>query len=185
MIGRLFKAVFNWLVRWRHPLAGLIVLSIGLFGHIIPLQDDLDRMNRRLAAYQHELEKKQTRATQLPTYLSQLQEIEQRLAQQSRQLPAKPDLDGLLNSLFDSSHASGSKLQQFVPQAIEQREFYSQQVVRIVLEGDYTSLSRFADALAQQEQISLWNKLRIHPAEHKARLKLEGELLTFGYIEEG
>ena len=182
MIRRLLLNLWQKIVTFRHLLVGALILAIGMISHIIPLHDDLERHELHLHALQRDLERKHSRATQLPVYREQLAEMEQQYLVLNRQLPDKPELDQLLDKLVSNAMLAGNEFQQFIPRPVETRDFYQQQRTQIRLQGSYQQLSHFARLLADEPYITQWNRVQLKPTKTGESLVLEAELSSFNYL---
>lgn len=168
----------QWLIRRRHALTGLLVLATATPLLLQPLLQRIERKQREIPRLLMELEKKRSRAADLPQLKEQMAGLRQRSAQLSERLPDAPGTDAVLAALINGSVENGVSLRRFTPQPPNAFEFYGEQLIQVELQGEYYALARLTEHLARADPIIIWRSYRLETSGEGTTLNWHGELAT-------
>ena len=105
----------------------------------------------------HKLELSVAQATAIETKLQrfkqELADLEQRLAKQRSILPAEKETPDILRAVQQMATTSDLKINQFSPQPLVPRSFYSEWPIQIEVEGNYNGLGLFFEKIGRAARI--------------------------------
>ncbi|SEA81347.1 type IV pilus assembly protein PilO [Thiothrix caldifontis] len=165
----------------------LIMLIILLLGYQLIIVDELDALTNVETKEQQlraDLETKQKRASQLPQYKAQMEEMQRSFSILLRQLPSDTEIPGLILDISEKGLSNGLELERFEPQNEVQMEFYAEKPIKIIAKGSYRELATFVSDISGLSRIVTINNIDLKPEENSGRLRLEATLKTYRYLEE-
>ncbi|UOG93940.1 MAG: type 4a pilus biogenesis protein PilO [Candidatus Thiothrix sulfatifontis] len=167
---------------------GVIMIVILVLGYQLVIVDELEALANVEAKEQQlrtDLETKQKRASQLPQYQAQMEEMQRSFSVLLRQLPSDTEIPGLILDISEKGLSNGLELELFEPQNEVQMEFYAEKPIKIIAKGSYRELATFVSDISGLSRIVTINNIDLKPEEQSGRLRLEATLKTYRYLEDG
>lgn len=167
---------------------GFIISVIWIIGYQLVIVDDLEVLATTESKEQQlrtDFETKQKRASQLPQYRAQMEEMQRSFSILLRQLPSDTEIPGLILDISEKGLSNGLELELFEPQDEVQMEFYAEKPIKIIAKGSYRELATFVSDISGLSRIVTINNIDLKPEEKSERLRLEATLKTYRYLEEG
>ena len=129
-------------------------------------------------------ETKQKRASQLPQYKTQLEEMQRSFGVLLRQLPSDTEIPGLILDISEKGLSNGLELELFEPRDETNQEFYAEKPIKIIAKGSYRELATFISDIAGVSRIVTIGEIELTPEEKTARLRMEAAIKTYRYLDE-
>ncbi|MEN9501128.1 MAG: hypothetical protein RI964_413 [Pseudomonadota bacterium] len=130
-------------------------------------------------------ETKQKRASQLPQYQTQLEEMQRSFGVLLRQLPSDTEIPGLILDISEKGLSNGLELELFEPRDESNQEFYAEKPIKIIAKGSYRELATFVSDIAGLSRIVTIGEIELKPEEKTSRLRMEATIKTYRYLNEG
>ncbi|MBO0613444.1 MAG: hypothetical protein RL122_2907 [Pseudomonadota bacterium] len=163
----------------------IIILLLGYQLIIVDQLATLETVEAKEQTLRTDVETKQKRASQLPQYKTQLEEMERSFSMLLRQLPSDTEIPGLILDISEKGLSNGLELVLFEPQNEAQMEFYAEKPIKITAKGSYRELATFVSDISGLSRIVTINNIDLKPQENDGRLQMEAILKTYRYIEDG
>ncbi|MEZ5452205.1 MAG: type 4a pilus biogenesis protein PilO [Thiothrix sp.] len=164
-------------------MAALLFLGYQLV--VVKQLEELDGLERKEQELRKDFETKQQRASQLPQYKDQLEEMQRSFGILLRQLPSDTEIPGLILDISEKGLSNGLELELFEPQSEITREFYAEKPITIIANGSYRELATFVSDISGLSRIVTINNIDLKLAEDSNRLRMEATLKTFRYLQDG
>ncbi len=167
---------------------GFIMIIIVLLGYQLIIVDELETLANVESKEQQlrtDFETKQKRASQLPQYQAQMEEMQRSFSVLLRQLPSDTEIPGLILDISEKGLSNGLELELFEPQNEIHMEFYAEKPIKIIAKGSYRELATFVSDISGLSRIVTINNIDLKPEEKSGRLRLEATLKTYRYLEDG
>ncbi len=159
----------------------VIMVIILLLGYQLVIVDQLDALavvESKEKQSRSDLETKQKRASQLPQYQAQLEEMQRSFSILLRQLPSDTEIPGLILDISEKGLSNGLALELFEPQGEVQMEFYAEKPIKIIAKGSYRELATFVSDISGLSRIVTINNIDLKPNDG-GRLRMEATLKTY------
>lgn len=173
----------------RRHRTGLIVgawfLFSGWVSYVAIVQDSLEQLDRewyRERELRAEFETKHAQGVTLEQYRAQYRTMEATFPEFLRSLPATYDAAALTATLAQTSDDAGVELLSVKPGTERVREFYVELPLAVELEGSYTQLGLFAEAVAALPRVLTLNDFVISRSSDDA-LAMRAEVRAYRYRE--
>ncbi len=164
----------------------VIMVIILLLGYQLVIVDQLDALavvESKEKQLRSDLETKQKRASQLPQYQAQLEEMQRSFSILLRQLPSDTEIPGLILDISEKGLSNGLALELFEPQGEVQMEFYAEKPIKIIAKGSYRELATFVSDISGLSRIVTINNIDLKPNDG-GRLRMEATLKTYRYLQD-
>jgi len=161
-----------------------IILLLGYQLIIVDELTALDGVEVKEQQLRTDLETKQKRASQLPQYKAQLEDMQRSFSILLRQLPSDTEIPGLILDISEKGLSNGLELELFEPQSEVQMEFYAEKPIKIIAKGSYRELATFVSDISGLPRIVTINNIDLKPEDKTGRLRLEATLKTYRYLED-
>ncbi|MGD0958817.1 MAG: type 4a pilus biogenesis protein PilO [Methylomonas sp.] len=170
----------NWDINasgnWPTPVKIVMILIVsaivamgGVYFVTLPQLDELELLEKDETTLKSDFENKQKKAINLEDYRSQLEQIEDSLAQMLKQMPTKAEVASLLVDISQTGLASGLEFKLFQPGAEVRKEFYSELPINIHVVGKYEELGLFVSGLASLPRIVTVHDVNLSPVSHDGK----------------
>jgi len=176
----------QWL-RWVAIFAVSGLLLWGGFKYFIePEQKKLAKLERTEKQLRESFLIKKEQVVNLPAYLEQMVEIQDRFGIVLKQLPNKTEVPALLIDISQAGLSRGLVFNQFKPANPRTEEFYVTLPISINVSGTYHQLAEFVSDLAALPRIVTLGDMVIKRAkdETKGVLRMRAQLYTYQYLED-
>ena len=131
---------------------------------------------------------KQKKASQLPAYKAQLEEMKIILNSMLRQLPSKNEMSDLIVDVSQTALASGIDNELFEPKAEILKEFYAEKPISLRMVGKYHQFGEFVSGVASLPRVVIltMHDISLKPIGNGENgvLLLEGTAKTYRYLDE-
>ncbi|HLS05835.1 MAG TPA: type 4a pilus biogenesis protein PilO [Wenzhouxiangella sp.] len=168
-------------------IVAVLILVGGYFYIIKDKRETLANHERTEETLKNEFKTKQQKAANLPAYEKQLAEMEEMLESMLRQLPSRTEMPALLIDISQTALGAGIDNELFEPQNEIMRDFYVEKPIKVRMVGAYHEFGNFVSAVASLSRgvILTMRDISLEPVrDSKNRLKLEGVLTTYRYLDE-
>lgn len=162
-----------------------VILFLGYQLIITKEMDELSGLEQKEQELRTDFETKQKRASQLPQYKAQLEEMQRSFGMLLRQLPSDTEIPGLILDISEKGISNGLELELFEPQAEVHMDFYAEKPIKIIAKGSYRELATFVSDISGLPRIVTINNIDLKPEEKSGRLRMEAILKTFRYLQDG
>ncbi|MEB4593286.1 type 4a pilus biogenesis protein PilO [Candidatus Thiothrix sp. Deng01] len=162
-----------------------VILFLGYQLVITKEMDELNGLEQKEQELRTDFETKQKRASQLPQYTAQLEEMQRSFGMLLRQLPSDTEIPGLILDISEKGISNGLELELFEPQAEVHMDFYAEKPIKIIAKGSYRELATFVSDISGLPRIVTINNIDLKPEEKGERLRMEAILKTFRYLQDG
>lgn len=180
---------------WPRPVklaaAGLTAAVVLLLGWQFLLSGQgqtLDSLKEKEAQLKDEFEIQVARAANLEPLKRQLEEMEQVLAEQLRQLPTKTQMPEIIVDISRAALSSGIHTELFQPEAEVTREFYAEKPIALRMVGSYHQFGDFVSTVASLPRVIILASdnmsLRPRTVDGRRVIVLEGIVKTFRSLDE-
>ena len=171
--------------RW----VGIVLVSAGLLfgGYKYFLEPEnliLAKLERKEAQLKKTFLKKKELVINLPAYLAQMKEIQDRFGVVLRQLPNKTEVPALLIDITQAGLARGLKFEQFKPARPRTQEFYKVMPISITVTGRFHQMAEFVSDLASLPRIVTVGNMKIGRVKKQKNLVMKASLFTYQYLED-
>ena len=142
----------------RIQIAIIAILAIGLavVFYMYFLKDMMairSGLQAEIARLEQEVAKATAIEAQLAQFKSELKELDLRLAELRRILPAEKETPEVLRNVQLMAAESNLKIVRFVPQQVSPRAFYSDWPIAMEIQGSYNALGKFFEKIGQFTRI--------------------------------
>ena len=132
---------------------GVVLLGLGFWQFISPMQDTIDAQKRKLKDLQQKIQEGRTAQAQLPQFREEVRQLELELDKLLRILPARRNTPDLLRRIRALAEQGDFVLKRFTPGPLSDKDFYSEWPIQIDVEGGYHNLALFFDRISRFSRI--------------------------------
>lgn len=145
-------------------IAAIYFLLIG------PTHDEVKKYRTELHALNEKLAENRQIAADIPKYLQEKADMEERLQKAVAQLPNDKEIPDLIDSISSAGSTSGLNIQIFKPGREAPKGFYAEIPVNMSVEGRYESLYNFSVKVGSLPRIVNLGSMDISSAGYKNRM---------------
>lgn len=163
-----------------------VIIFIGYKLIIVDELGELETVERKEHDLRQTFETRQQRASQLPQYQSQLEEMQRSFGVLLRQLPSDTEIPGLILDISEKGLSNGLELALFEPRPEVSMEFYTEKPIKIIAQGSYRELATFVSDLSGLSRIVTISDIDLKPEDQDKdqRLRMEATVKTYRYLSE-
>jgi type IV pilus assembly protein PilO len=161
-----------------------IIMFIGYKLIIVDELGDLETVEHKEQELRQTFETRQQRASQLPQYQTQLEEMQRSFGVLLRQLPSDTEIPGLVLDISEKGLSNGLELELFEPMNDVQMDFYSEKPIKIIAHGTYRELATFVSDISGLSRIVTINNIDLKPDDKTTRLRMEATVKTYRYLSD-
>lgn len=167
-------------------LVAALILGLGYYFKISDQRAQLERVEREESQLRREFEEKQEKAANLEAYEEQLEEMQELLQVMLRQLPSRTEMPDLLVDVSQTALAAGIDNELFEPRGEVVRDFYAERPINLRMVGDYHQFGTFVSGVASLPRVVIltMNDISLQPTGDGNRLRMEGVVTTYRYLDE-
>ncbi|NEZ03044.1 type 4a pilus biogenesis protein PilO [Wenzhouxiangella sp. XN201] len=167
-------------------LLALVILIGGYFYIVKDKRETLAERERTESELKQEFSTKQEKAANLEAYKAQLAEMEEMLEVMLRQLPSRTEMPELLVDISQTALGAGIDNELFEPRAEIKRDFYAEQPINVRMVGTYHEFGNFVSSVASLSRVVIltMRDISLQPVEGTGRLRLEGVVTTYRYLDD-
>ncbi len=161
-----------------------LVLFLGFKLMIVDQFDELEEVENKEVSLKQTFEKKQEKASQLPAYEKQLEEMRFSFGTLVRQLPSETEIPGLILDISEKGIFHGLDIDLFQPGAETRKEFYAEKPITLKARGNYAQLAAFVSDISGLSRIVTIDNISLSPSGEK-KLAMTATIKTYRYLSEG
>lgn len=168
-----------------------LVLFLGYKFFIVDDIAELDATIAKESGFKKDFETKQKRASLLPIYKAQLEEMQNTFGSMVQQLPSQTEIPGLILDISETGLSNGLTIDVFEPKAEILQEFYAEKPINLKATGTYNELAKFASDIASLPRIVTLHNLDLAPVkidnkeeDASNRLEMQAVVKTYRYLDE-
>lgn len=146
--------------QWPMPIKMGVIVGVSIlvvfFGYFLIIKSMFEQYNSLVtkeSILKSDFEVKQHQASNMKSYRSQLQVMNEKFGAMLRQLPAKNEMPGLLEEISKTGIGAGLKFELFAPQPEVVHDFYIELPIKITVVGTYFQLATFLSRVAEMNRI--------------------------------
>jgi len=169
----------------------LLMIVIGGVGYGLQIKDQIAILKKEEATEESqklEFKIKQKKASQLPAYKAQLEEMEVILNSMLKQLPSKNEMSDLIVDISQTALSSGIDNELFKPGAEIIKEFYAEKPISLRMIGTYHDFGKFVSGVASLPRVVIltMHDISLKPIKNgkSGVLLLEGTARTYRYLDD-
>ena len=169
----------------------LLIIVIGVAGYVVKIKDQMTMLEVEKAKELTEKTRfkgKQRKASQLPAYKDQLEEMKIILNSMLRQLPSKNQMSDIIVDVSQTALASGIDSQLFEPGTEVLKEFYAEKPIALKMVGKYHQFGKFVSGVASLPRVVIltMQDISLKPVGDgtSGELLLEGTARTYRYLDD-
>lgn len=163
----------------------LIIIGVVYWFFIGPKYEEVKGLNVQLQDLNVKLNENRVIAADIPKYLHDKEEMEDKLKNAVAQLPNEKEIPDLIDSISFAGEKSGLKILIFQPSREVKKGFYAEVPVAMSVEGRFESLYDFSNKVANLPRIVNIGGMNIQSEGHKNRipvLKANFVATTFRFV---
>lgn len=161
-----------------------LVIFMGYKLVIIDQIDSLASVTAKEEGFKKTFEKKQEKASQLPAYKKQLEEMRFSFGTLVRQLPSETEIPGLILDISEKGIYHGLEIDLFKPGKEAKQEFYAVKPITVSVKGNYNQLAAFVSDISGLSRIVTIHNISLKPSD-ESKLVMKATINTYRYISEG
>lgn len=169
----------------------LLMVIIGGVGYGFEIKNQIINLKKEEATEESkkmEFKIKQKKASQLPAYKAQLEEMEVILNSMLKQLPSKNEMSDLIVDISQTALASGIDNELFKPGTEILKDFYAEKPISLRMIGTYHDFGKFVSGVASLPRVVIltMHDISLKPINNgkSGILLLEGTARTYRYLDD-
>jgi type IV pilus assembly protein PilO len=176
--------------QWLRWVAIFVIAGLLLWGgfkqFIEPEQKQLGKLERKEKQLKESFLIKKEQVVNLPAYLEQMVEIQDRFGVVLKQLPNKTEVPALLVDISQAGLSRGLVFNQFKPANPRTEEFYVTLPISVNVSGTYHQLAEFISDLAALPRIVTLGDMVISGDKKNTGgvLRMKAQLFTYQYLDD-
>jgi type IV pilus assembly protein PilO len=147
-----------------------VIVAVIYFLLIGPMHDEVTKHRAELRSLNEKLSENRQIAADIPKYLNEKAEMEDRLQKALAQLPNDKEIPDLIDSISRAGSISGLNILLFKPGREAPKGFYAEIPVNMSVEGRYESLYDFSVKIGNLPRIVNLGSMDITSAGYKNRM---------------
>jgi type IV pilus assembly protein PilO len=168
--------------------AGVLVVMIGLSIYLLlwPKHDQIDNLEKQLAAVQVQLETAKRNAAELNDWRNRMQKKEAEYRTVMMALPETQEIPSLLAGVSEAGKAAGLDFLLFQPKPEAAKDFYAEIPVDIIVSGTYHQVALFFDKVSNLPRIVNIRDIKMAPIAQRddsTTLTTNCQAVTYKFIE--
>lgn len=162
-------------------LATVVVAAVGIYYFLMPMQDDLVRVQAKEQDLRGIFEDKAAKAANLEAYRKQMVEMEALFKALVSQLPADTEVPGLLEDISQLGEKSGLKIQSIGLQGEKAREIFVELPIDLKLTGAYHDFGAFVSGVSSMPRIVTLHDFTIGTVAQSSELNVSIVAKTYRF----
>lgn len=168
-------------------LGFILILAAYMYLSWMPMQDDIDRTQKKVDQQQQMLTRNLRIAKDLPQKKKEFAKLGKQLKVALNMLPKKSQIPDLLESVTRAGKDAGLEFSTFKPSQEIPKQFYAEVPVDLGLTGTYRQLAGFLKRVGQIARIVDVKNLVLTQSKtgEATLLGVKGQAVTYRFIEAG
>lgn len=146
-----------------------VIIGLGYYFLIGPGHKQVGKLKGELANLNVTLNENRVIAADIPRYLKEKEELEQKLEAAVAQLPNEKEIPDLIDSISSAGEEAGLKINLFKPGREVPKGFYAEVPVNMSVQGRYESLFDFSVRVANLPRIVNMSNIEILSRGHSGQ----------------
>jgi type IV pilus assembly protein PilO len=134
-------------------LIAVVLAGAVFYFFALPVQDKRDSLRKEIDKIKAENKRNQTIERERTEYLNRIAQLEKQLETLSSIVPEEQATDDFMRMVFADARAAEVNIRTFIPQAVVQKDIYTEMPFNLRLDGTYYGLLAFFDRLAHEQRI--------------------------------
>lgn len=166
-------------------LVAVIVLLVGayMFSFWMPLQDEIEGVNKNIQQQQIVLQRQMHTAKDLPRKKLQFEEMKKQLALASSMLPEKSQIPDLLDGVSRAGKHAGLDFSIFQPMPEVKKTLHAEVPVSLSMTGTYRQIALFLSTVGEMQRIVDVKQLSF-AQEKDNELQVNGQAVTYRLLDD-
>lgn len=164
----------------------VVILGLSIWLLLWPKHQDIDRLQKQLAAVEKELATAKKNAAELNDWRTRMQQKEAEYRQVMLALPETQEIPSLLAGVSEAGKDAGLDFLLFQPKGENRKDFYAEIPVDIVVSGSYHQVALFFDKVANLPRIVNIRNVKLAPQSRGGDdgvLNTSCQAVTYKFIE--
>lgn len=168
-------------------LVGLYVVIVMIYyvGFYTEGERELEKKKTAYEQLHTKLVQTQNIASQIDTFIEEVEQLKEQLAQAQDQLPPDPRVDLLIEQITRIGKDNGLQFAKIVPQKTSTRDFYAEIPLQLTMSGKYHAFGLFFNELAGQTRIINVSNLDLKRKGGTNILEATFTVTTYMAVEKG
>jgi len=164
---------------------GLFVLLVGPFVYFsfVPKNSKISALKKEHTTLETRLAIAEAKANQLKFYQDKLKDAELEFKIVMKKLPEKKEIPALLSSVSQSGRDAGLEFLLFQPEPEQNKDFYAEIPVSIVVTGNYHNVALFFDKVARLSRIVNIDDIKMASSKGNTDLITSCKAVTYRFVE--
>lgn len=164
----------------------LVLLGLAYKFVIIPQQEELEEVKRKLPGLKDQFMEKKALAINLDAYKAQMVEAKEMFEVLKTQLPNASEIPGLLTDVTQAGLSRGLQFEQIKPGNTIAKDFYAEKLVNVTVNGQYNQIASFISDIAGLPRIINVDNFELSRTGEGdgSLLKLKAVTKTYHYLDE-
>lgn len=165
----------------------LLVLFLGYKLMIVDKEQNLSSLESKEKQLKTKFEMKSRKASQLPAYRKQLDDMRYSFGTLIRQLPGETEIPGLILDISEKGLSNGLEVELFEPQDEKVEEFFATKPILLRARGKYDELASFVSDISGLSRIVTIHDIELVPDKDNKesnRLVMDAMIQTYRYIND-
>jgi type IV pilus assembly protein PilO len=145
--------------------ATFLILTLALIYLFVwsSVRSELQQKERQEQSLRQEFQQKHAQAVNLAVYKRQLTDLQRSFGALLRQLPGKTEVPNLLVDISQTALGAGLQQKLFQPEPEQDKDFYAELPIKMVLTGSYHQFGEFVSGIAALPRIVTLHDIAIKP----------------------
>jgi type IV pilus assembly protein PilO len=144
-------------------LIAVVLAGAVFYFLVLPVQETRDTLRAKVEKLKVENLRNQSIERERTEYLRRIAELEKQLEALKSIVPEEQATDDFLKTVFADAKAADVNIRTFIPQALVQKDIYTEMPFNLRLDGTYYGLLAFFDRLAREQRIVSVSGLSLGP----------------------
>lgn len=163
----------------------LVLIGLGYKFVIMPQQEELEEVKRKLPPLKNQFMEKKALAINLEAYKAQMIEAKEMFEVLKTQLPNASEIPGLLTDVTQAGLSRGLQFEQIKPGNTVAKDFYAEKLVNVTVNGEYNQIASFISDIAGLPRIINVDNFELtRSGGDESLLKLKAVTKTYHYLDD-
>lgn len=144
-------------------IVAIVLVGGGFYIYVYPLFSQRATLQQNVSTLKAENERNRAFEQKLTDYRIAIEDQKNQLKTLRLLVPEQPAVDQVMKTVFGLAGSSSIHIRTFLPQAVAEKDFYSEMPFKIRLDGTYWSMVNFFDRVARQQRIMSVTSIQLGP----------------------
>jgi type IV pilus assembly protein PilO len=164
---------------------GIFMLLVGPFVYFnfLPKMNRIDELKKENETLETKLVRARARAQKLKHFQNKLKEAELEFKVVRKKLPEQKEIPSLLTGISQSGRDAGLEFTLFQPKPEQNKDFYAEIPVSIMVTGNYHKVAFFFDKVARMSRIVNIDDIQMTMTKDSNKLLTSCSAVTYRFVE--